>query len=156
MFVLCFLSILTAVIPQPQVHIVPYSKGSDILKFTVYDYSKNFIVLIFKRDDKEFKNNSDPGYFTVSELDPPSTAAVQVVLHFQLSGTYKLCYEFRNFSDPVYNGGRNCTNGQTVKINGGIVTKMSKYLHTGVFVSFQRTLSCGQYLLPFWSSWQSF
>ena len=108
------------VIPRPEVYTVPYSKTSDIIKFTVSKYSKNFIAFIFKKDDKEFKNNSDPGYFTITELDTPST--VQVVLHIHLSGTYRLCYEFTNFTDPVYNGGRNCTKELTVKITEGRIT----------------------------------
>lgn len=96
---------------------MPYSKTSDVRKFTVYNYSKNSIILILERDDKEFKNNSDPGYFTITELDTPST--VQVELHVRISGTYRLCYEFTNFTDPVFNGGRNCTKELTVKITEG-------------------------------------
>lgn len=124
---MCFPSVLTAVIPRPEVYIVPHSETSDKVNFTIYNYSKNFIVIIFERDNKEFKNNSRPGYFTITELDTPST--VQVVLHVQLSGTYRLCYEFTNFTDPVYNGGRNCTKELAVKTTdheGRIVVKMTK------------------------------
>ena len=94
------------IIPKPDVTL---QSDSNLIRYHITHYSKDFVTILFRKDYVVFKNNSAPGFFTITELDSPSV--VLVVLHVKQSGDYSLCYEFKNLTDSAHNGGdsKNCT-----------------------------------------------